>query len=137
VTFADTGAEQTYTVPDGVTSLEVDAVGANGANSRGPAPALGGTGGMVIGELAVGLDAAIKPGDTLYVAVGKTFRGDRLGGFGGGGALSGKRQRRWRREGLAHVLAFRDVLSEWRPERADAPDRRRRRWRSRWMPTTE
>lgn len=89
VTFTPTGGEQTYTVPAGVTSLEVEAVGANGANSFGPAPALGGTGGMVIGELAVGADAAVKPGDTLYVAVGDTFRGDRLGGFNGGGAGGG------------------------------------------------
>ena len=89
VTFSYTGREQTYTVPVGVTGVEVEAVGANGANSFGPSPALGGTGGMVIGELAVGGDAAIAPGDTLYVAVGSTFRGDRLGGFNGGGRGGG------------------------------------------------
>lgn len=87
VTFTYTGGEQSYTVPDGVTSLEVEAVGANGANSRGPDPVLGGSGGMVIGELADGADAAVRSGETLYVAVGETFRGDRLGGGGAAGGF--------------------------------------------------
>ena len=64
MTFTYTGGQQSYAVPDGVTSLEVEAVGANGANSGGTAPALGGTSGMVIAELVVGGDAAIAPGDS-------------------------------------------------------------------------
>ena len=78
VTFSYTGREQTYTVPAGVSSLQVQAVGANG----GVPP--GGTGGMVIGELSVGAGLAITPGEALYVAVGGTASGSN-GGFNGGG----------------------------------------------------
>jgi hypothetical protein len=88
VTFTSTGAEQTYTVPAEVTRLEVQAVGANGGNTKGPFKDQiipGGTGGMVTGELSVGPDAAIKPGQTLYVEVGSAPMGT-TGGFNGGGA---------------------------------------------------
>lgn len=86
VTFTYTGGEQTYTVPAGVTSLQVQAVGANGGDgpsgSSGRTP--GGAGGMVIGDVAVAAGAAIAPGDKLYVAVGGTATGNR-GGFNVGG----------------------------------------------------
>jgi hypothetical protein len=84
VTFNYTGTERTYTVPAGVSSLQVQAVGANGQNSDEPfRPATGGTGGMVTGELAVARGAAISPGETLYVAVGGSGSG--MGGYNGGG----------------------------------------------------
>jgi hypothetical protein len=84
VTFTYTGGEQTYTVPAGVTSLQVQAVAANGGAPAGAIGNPGGTGGMVIGELSVGAGSAIKPGETLYVAVGGAPRGTN-GGFNGGG----------------------------------------------------
>jgi Lamin Tail Domain len=99
VTFTYTGGEQTYTVPAGVTSLQLQAVGANGGDgppsgSSGSTPGgssspiAGGTGGMVIGDLAVAAGAAIAPGDELYVAVGGTATGNR-GGFNVGGHAQG------------------------------------------------
>jgi hypothetical protein len=65
VTFTYTGGEQTYTVPAGVTSLQLQAVGANGGDgppsgSSGSMPGgssrpiAGETGGMVIGDLRPG-----------------------------------------------------------------------------------
>ena len=89
MTFVYTGGEQTYTVPAGVSSLQVQAVGANGGyasplgTAGGPVP--GGAGGMVIGELSVGAVSAITPGETLYVAVGGTPTKSN-GGFNGGGS---------------------------------------------------
>ncbi|MBV9197471.1 MAG: lamin tail domain-containing protein [Solirubrobacterales bacterium] len=90
VTFTSTGAEQAYTVPEGVTSLEIQAVGANGGstNLSSPAGVAGGTGGLVTGEVAVGPNQAIKPGQTLYVEVGGNPTGER-GGFNGGGSAGG------------------------------------------------
>lgn len=90
-TFTYTGQEQTYTVPAGVASLEVQAVGANGgapSQAGNPDAVSGGTGGMVIGQLAVGPAPALTPGETLYVAVGGTATG-RPGGFNGGGSAQG------------------------------------------------
>jgi Lamin Tail Domain/Glycine rich protein len=92
VTFTYTGAEQTYTVPAGVTSLQVQAVGASGGGSAGGfQPVQGGTGGLVVGELGAG--SVIKPGDTLYVEVGgaggNAGSGLAEGGFNGGGAGGG------------------------------------------------
>jgi hypothetical protein len=73
-TFTYTGAAQTWTVPNGVTSVQVAAYGAQGTN------ALGGV---------VGAMLAVKPGETLYVYVGgagKTSTGPNSisGGFNGG-----------------------------------------------------
>jgi Lamin Tail Domain/Glycine rich protein len=84
VTFTYTGGEQTYTVPAGVSALEVQAVGADGGPQE-PYEVSGGTGGMVIGELAVGSGTAVTPGKTLYVGVGGTSD-DGQGGFNGGGS---------------------------------------------------
>jgi hypothetical protein len=66
-TFKSTGAEQTFVVPSGVTSVHVLAVG--GAGGAGghygtPVGGAGGRGAVVSGDLAV------TPGDTLYVEVG-------------------------------------------------------------------
>ncbi|GAA4335394.1 glycine-rich protein [Flaviaesturariibacter amylovorans] len=92
VRFAYTGGAQTFTVPDGVTELRVDAQGASGGH-------YGGAGGRVEGTLKV------TPGQVLYIYVGeggtgfnyisqgqesaRTFNGGghsgNTGGSGGGG----------------------------------------------------
>ena len=60
--FTDTGTEQTFTVPSGVTSLQVMAVGAPGGN--GQSGGVGGLGGVVSATISV------SAGETLYVEVG-------------------------------------------------------------------
>ena len=94
VTFTYTDHEQTYTVPAGVESLQVQAVGANGGDRVNEyRTVLGGRGGMLTGELAVAAGTAITPGATLYVAVGGTATEDsgkfNVGGQGGGSAGGG------------------------------------------------
>lgn len=88
--FSFTGAEQTFTVPAGVTSIHVVAIGGHG----GKAGNAGGAGAQVEGDLSV------KAGQTLYVEVGGNggsplvenkaspggFNGGGEGGGGGGGA---------------------------------------------------
>jgi len=97
-TFKYSGAEQTFTVPAGVTSIHVEAIGGTG----GTAPeggAKGGLGARVSGDLAV------EPEQTLYIEVGgnaptegeciveeveneASFGTCKLqGGFDGGGSL--------------------------------------------------
>ena len=80
VTFSSTGAEQCYTVPSGVTSLRIVAVGARGASQGSGA---GGFGAVVTGQITV------TAGQTLYVEVGAS--GSVNGGvsFGGGGSAGG------------------------------------------------
>jgi hypothetical protein len=73
-TFEYTGGEQTFTVPAGVTSLEVLAIGGSGGSS-GAVP--GGLGARVTADLAV------TPGQTLYVIVGGDGQTDAQGGSGG------------------------------------------------------
>lgn len=90
-TFTYTGTVQTYTVPVGVTSLQVDMQGAKGGfNSEFPSgstPSDGGNGGRVQATLAV------TPGEVLNIYVGGaggagiTTTGG-AGGFNGGGAGS-------------------------------------------------
>lgn len=70
VSFGYTGAAQTYTVPDGVTSLYIEANGAQG--NSGPFYS-GGLGARVQATLAV------TPGETLTIYVGG------IGGYNGGG----------------------------------------------------
>jgi RHS repeat-associated protein len=74
VTFSYTGAAQTWTVPTGVTSVQVIADGAQGDG------AFGGLGAQVQATLAV------TPGQVLNVYVGGAGAG-RTGGFNGGGSL--------------------------------------------------
>jgi len=86
-TFPYTGTEQTYTVPAGITSVRVTAVGApGGAGNPGPdIPGVaGGLGAEVTGDLAV------TPGEVLFVEVGGpggdgAVNGGGLPGFNGGG----------------------------------------------------
>jgi hypothetical protein len=80
--FGYTGTEQSFTVPAGVTSISVQAVGGAGASGDGASGGVGGVGAIVTGDLAV------TPGETLYVEVGGDGSGDAggfAGGFNGGG----------------------------------------------------
>lgn len=80
-TFTFTGAVQTYTVPAGVTAIQIECWGAQGGTGTGfdGVEGTGGLGGYSIGELAV------TPGQVLEVYVGGA--GDMFGpgGFNGGG----------------------------------------------------
>jgi hypothetical protein len=81
VTFFPTGGQQTFTVPAGVSSLNVAAVGGSGGGAGGAAP--GGFGGRASGDLSV------TPGQVLFVEVGGnggSGSGSGAGGFNGGGA---------------------------------------------------
>jgi len=97
-TFLFIGEEQCYTVPAGVTSVGVVAVGAPGvaggiAGSAEGLPGVGGLGASVAGKLTV------MPGEVLYVEVGgpgaagqpgSPFEGaGGAGGFNGGGPGGG------------------------------------------------
>jgi LPXTG-motif cell wall-anchored protein len=77
-TYSGTGAEKTFVVPSGVTTLAVTAIGAAGGLGqtfyRGTIP--GGVGGVATGTLAV------APASTLFVEVGGSD------GFNGGGSGS-------------------------------------------------
>jgi hypothetical protein len=83
VSFAATGADQFFTVPYGVTSLDVTLLGAGGGNSLGNL-GLGGSGGLVSGKLAV------TPGSVLTLVVGKAgVIGGQTLSYGGGGISGG------------------------------------------------
>jgi hypothetical protein len=74
-TFNFTGQVQEYIVPPGVTSIEIETWGAQGANGTGGnSPGNGGLGGYAKGTLTV------TPGETLYLQVGGQ------NGYNGGGA---------------------------------------------------
>ncbi len=75
VTFSSTGAEQTFTVPAGVSVLQVMAIGGSGGGGLGGG--VGGLGGVASGEVAV------FPGEALYVEVG----GDGASGGPGSGSV--------------------------------------------------
>lgn len=85
-TFTFSGSEQTYTVPAGITKLDVSMSGGDGgaANPNGvTAQAPGGHGGTVSAVLAV------SPGEVLYVEVGGAGNSAAaVGGWNGGGAPS-------------------------------------------------
>jgi hypothetical protein len=77
-TYGSTGGEQTFTVPDGVTTLHVHLVGGQGG-SPNPGGA-GGHGADVVGDLGV------SPGEVLYLYVAGNGSASGSGGFNGGGA---------------------------------------------------
>lgn len=82
-TFRFTGGEQTFTVPAGVTSIHVVAIGgagASGGNTSGGST-VGGAGGF---GASVSGDLSVTAGQTLYVEVGGNGSGAG-GGFNGGG----------------------------------------------------
>jgi hypothetical protein len=64
LTFNYTGASQSWTVPNCLTSVTVDATGASGGNSPSPKVGLGGLGGRVQATLSV------TPGQLLTIYVG-------------------------------------------------------------------
>jgi glycine rich protein len=87
-TFISTGAEQTFTVPAGVTSIHVVAIGASGG-AGGNSGGAGGAPAQVSGDLSV------TPGQVLYVEVagngngGSAAQNPGAGGFNGGGSGGG------------------------------------------------
>ncbi len=78
-TFTYTGNEQVYTVPAGITIVDVRTVGADGAGNTGFVT--GGHGGVVEADLTV------SSGEQLYLEVGQAGQGppDGVGGANGGG----------------------------------------------------
>ena len=83
-TFVYTGVEQTFVVPEGITALDVSAVGGSGG-----AAAPGGAGGAAAQVSGV---LNVSPGDTLYLEVGGNGAEDEpfsAGGFNGGGEGGG------------------------------------------------
>jgi hypothetical protein len=90
--FNFTGAEQTFAVPAGVTSINVTAIGAAGGS--GAAPVLGGLAGAGGEGEQVSGTLAVIPGNTLFVEVGGvgvagTTSAGGAGGFNGGAAAGG------------------------------------------------
>jgi hypothetical protein len=79
-TFNYSGVVQNFTVPNGVTSITIQAFGAQGGN--GYAGASGGNGGSVTATIAV------APGDMLYIRVGGQG-GTSVGSTGGSGGYNG------------------------------------------------
>lgn len=77
-TFGYTGAAETYIVPPGVTSIQIEASGAQGGNGSG---GTGGLGATMIGAFSV------TGGDALTVVVGQ--QGLQYGNSGGGGGGTG------------------------------------------------
>ena len=80
-TLSYTGSVQTYTVPVGVTSIQLETWGAQGGSTTGldGLPATGGLGGYAIGKLDV------TPGQVLNVYVGGAGVPGGTGGYNGGG----------------------------------------------------
>lgn len=76
-TFSYTGADQTLTVPAGVTSISVDLRGAGGGNTGNAG--VGGTGGKTVGTLAV------TAGQVYKIVVGQAGKLTTGSSYGGGG----------------------------------------------------
>ena len=77
-TFSFTGGIQTFTVPQGITSLNITCYGASGANAIGAGAGTGGLGAMTSGTLSV------TPGQTINIFVGGAGT-NAAGGWNGGG----------------------------------------------------
>ncbi len=82
ISFAYTGAVQTYTVPCGVTSIQVDMKGARGGFGYG-SYSRGGYGGRVVCSLSV------TPGQVLYLNVGGYGNNGSSGSYATGGFNGG------------------------------------------------
>jgi len=76
--FVYTGGMQTFVVPPGITSLDIECFGGAGANALGLMPGQGGLGAYTSGTLAV------TPGQVINIFVGGQATGS-LGGYNGGG----------------------------------------------------
>ena len=84
--YSFTGGAQTFVVPESITLISIDALGAaGGSGGDGTGDGSGGRGGQAVGDLAV------TPGETLHVyvgGVGTSFASPgSAGGFNGGGNL--------------------------------------------------
>lgn len=79
VTYNYTGSLQTFTVPAGVTSINIDATGAQGGSINVSCTATGGLGARMIG------DVAVTPGEVITILVGQQgfTNGSDAGGGGG------------------------------------------------------
>ncbi|MEV0239329.1 hypothetical protein AB0I06_05215 [Streptomyces sp. NPDC050674] len=93
--FDPATAKQEFTVPSGVTGLDVRAWGEGGA---GNSMTSGGAGGFVAGTVKV------SPGETLSVAVAGPNAGDALGGKGGNDAERGGNSSAIRTSGGAALI---------------------------------
>ena len=109
-TFNSTGAEQSFVVPAGVTSVRVRAIGEAGevgqidSLDQGAAP--GGAGAVVAGFLPV------TPGETLYVEVAaRGFNGGGEPGFDGGGGGGAASDVRTRSQGAEETLQSRLLVA--------------------------
>jgi|GEM_PF-1132398 len=80
-TFNYTGTIQTWTVPAGVTSVNVDARGAQGGNVTVSCSASGGLGARMSGDIAV------TPGEVLSILVGQQGLSNGSDAGGGGGSF--------------------------------------------------
>ncbi len=80
VVFGSTGAEQTFTVPGGVTSVHVAAVGGQGGAGSDAQAGAGGLGATATADLTV------TSGQVLYIEVAGNGTSAGAGGFNGGGA---------------------------------------------------
>jgi len=96
ITFYETGAYQSFTVPNGVTSILFDLIGANGGDASGGYHVYGGVGAEVTGTLAV------TAGEIIWIGVGgagtnssqlninnSNYQGGGFNGGGGGTWLTG------------------------------------------------
>ncbi|MBE0636937.1 MAG: HYR domain-containing protein, partial [Bacteroidales bacterium] len=78
-TFSYTSSIQTFTVPAGITSINVDACGAQGGSVSVACAATGGLGARMTGDIAV------TPGEVISILVGQQgFTNGEDGGGGGG-----------------------------------------------------
>ncbi len=80
-TFNYTGALQTFTVPPGVTSINMDAKGAQGGSITIACAATGGLGARMVGDFAV------TPGEIITILVGGQGQTQGEDGGGGGGSF--------------------------------------------------
>ena len=78
VTFNYTGDIQSYIVPEGITTLYIEAYGAEGGDSW---YGVGGLGAFISSTVSV------NPGETLSILVGEEGNGDSNGAGGGGGSF--------------------------------------------------
>ncbi len=91
VTYLSTNAEQCYTVPAGVTTVHVVAVGGRGGDGRPGSDGTAAPGGF---GARVAADVAVRGGQILYVAVGgngtsgSSGSANGAGGFNGGGSVT-------------------------------------------------
>jgi hypothetical protein len=88
VSFAFTGAEQTYTVPPRVNSIHVVAISAKGGKGSSDTFGFFQGGRGAVGE-RIEADLAVAPGEVLFVEVGGLGGDGSLGGIGIGGFNGG------------------------------------------------